>query len=62
MTGDKKDKPATGYDHTKKLIEQTGQSGFLGPLMDVLNTLVDDPALKKTLEESPTPQQQKKNN
>lgn len=56
-----KDKP-TAYDETKKLIEQTGKTGLLSPLMNVLNTLVDDPVLKKTLEEAPPPGQQKKSN
>ncbi len=64
MTATKTDKPltSTGYDLTKKLIEQTGKSGLLGPLMSVLSTLVDDPLLKKTLEENPIQLHQKKTN
>lgn len=45
--------PRNGYEKTKQLVEQLGNDTILSPLMKIINELVEDPVLKKTLESAP---------
>jgi len=45
--------PTNSYEQTKMLMEQTGKTGMVDPLMRVLKKLLEDPTLKKTMEAMP---------
>lgn len=45
--------PKNGYEKTKQLIHQTQATGMFVPLMQILDTLSDDPLLKQMLQAAP---------
>jgi hypothetical protein len=45
--------PKNGYEKSKQLVEQLGNDSILSPLMKIINELIEDPMLKKTLESAP---------
>ena len=49
--------PQNGYEEAKEIIRQAQQTGLLSPLMSVLDTIIDDPILKETLQGAPVSNQ-----